>query len=347
MQQLKISDLLNNPDFYLFGFENGDALFLRMNRATYGQSIFFDGRIVTLDDNLIRIPMALLLALPPEAAAAPRFGWIFHMAHTGSTLLSRALDRPGKTLVIREPMTLRALGVEAAASRKDRLAADGWGERLHLALAMLNRRYLEDETVLVKANVPVNCIIPAVLEGAVNPKALLLHFGLEDYLTAILRGPNHRKWVENIFSELRLDEHSEIGQSGELQIAEKAAALWLFQIRIYTEVLAANPGVRSLDSNILFDEPLRCLQAASDYFNCPIGEDEAQRIVSGSLFSTYSKNPNAPFDNTHRKARVAETQAALADEIVIARRWIALRLASWPLPERLEQPLCDKNSKLL
>lgn len=348
MQQAKISDLLHNPDFYLFGFENEDALFLRMNRESYAQSIFFDGRIVTLDDNVIRVSSTQLLASTPQmAAASPRIGWIFHMAHTGSTLLSRALDRPGKTLVIREPMTLRALGVEAGASHKSSLASEHWRKRLHLSLMMLDRRYLDHETVLVKANVPVNCIIPEALAEASNPKALLLHFGFEDYLTAILRGPNHRKWVESIFSELRLGEYPETGQSGELQTAQMAAALWLFQIRAYADVLAANPGVRSLDANILFDEPLFCLTAASDYFDCPMGEDEARRIVSGDLFSTYSKNPNAPFDNTHRKARVAETRAALADEMVIARRWIESRLENSPLPERLAQPLCSENSALL
>lgn len=348
MQQLKIADLLDNPDFYMFGFEGGDALFVRMSRESYAQSIFFDGRIVTVDDNLIRVPLISLRAsLSQMTKAALRIGWIFHMAHTGSTLLSRALDRPDKTLVIREPMTLRALGVEAGATRGGKLVADQLHEKLQLALQMLNRRYSKDETVLVKANVPVNCIIRDILAGTPDPKAVLLHFGLEDYLTAILRGPNHRQWVENIFSELRLGEHPETAQAGGRQCAEKAAALWLFQIRAYADILGANPGVRSLDANILFDEPLLSLKAASEYFDCPLVEDEAERIVSGDLFSTYSKNPDAQFDNAHRKVRVAETRSVLADEIMIARRWIELRLASSPLPERLAQPLCGENSKLL
>ncbi len=59
------------------------------------------------------------------------------MAHTGSTLLARALDRPGKTLVIREPTTLRALGVEARASVNGTQVS----EQLRVALAMLGKRY--------------------------------------------------------------------------------------------------------------------------------------------------------------------------------------------------------------
>ncbi len=199
----------------------------------------------------------------------------------------------------------------------------------------------------MKANVPVNCIIPDVLAGSSTPKALLLHFGLEDYLIAILRSPNHRKWVENIHSELRLGDHPETRASRKLAVAHKAAALWLFQIRAYADVLAAYPSVCSLDANLLFDEPTLILKAASEYFDCPMSEGEARQIVSGDLFSTYSKNPNAAFDNAHRKKRVADTRATLTDEILSARRWIEARIAETPLPERLAHPLCSENSLLL
>lgn len=343
MQQPQISDLLTNPDFYLFGFENEHAVFVRMNRDCYAQSIFFDGRIVTLDDNAFRVPVAQLSAEISKAKSPlPHIGWIFHMAHTGSTLLARALDRPGNTLVIREPTTLRALGVEVGASANGTKVS----ERLGVALAMLDRRYSDNETMLVKANVPVNCIIPDILAGSLKPKALLLHFGFEDYLVAILRSPNHRKWVENIHSELRLGEHSRIGELQELEVAQKAATLWLFQIKVYADVLAEYPDVCSLDANFLFNEPTRCLKAASEYFDCPVNEEEARWIASGDLFSTYSKNPNAAFDNAHRKRRVAETRATMAGEISSARRWLESRIAETALPERLANPLCGENSLL-
>jgi hypothetical protein len=347
MGQITISDLLHNPDFYMFGWEDDHAIFLDMNRQSYARSIFFDDRIVTADDQVMRVPLEpLLTSVSQMGAAQPRIGWIFHMAHTGSTLLARALDCPGKNLVIREPASLRALGVEARSFSSDRPPNESWGQRFNLTMAMLNKRYSDDEAVIVKANVPVNGIIPDVLANAPNPKALLLHFGLEDYLTAILRSPNHRKWVERIFSELQLESQS-AGPSGETQHAEKAAALWLFQIRIFADVLAANPSVRSLEANILFDEPLMCLKAASDYYGCPINDGDARTIIGGELFSTYSKNPNAAFDNARRKERVSETRTALAEEFKLARNWVEARLAGSPLPKRLERPLCGGNPALL
>lgn len=345
MQQIEISELLHNPDFYLFGWEDGQALFLHMDRECYARSIFFDDRIVPLSDDVIRVPLDTLLnAVSKIDDTISGTGWIFHMAHTGSTLLSRALDRPGKNLVIREPVPLRMLGVEAGAAH--RITSD-WSDLMQLATVMLGRRYAKDEAVIVKANVPVNAIIPELLAMSPQPKALLLHFGLEDYLTAILRSPNHRNWVDYIFAELGLGSDAETLQPAELENAEKAAALWLFQIRKYAEVLAANSSVRSLDATVLFDEPLLCLKAASDYFECPVSDEEALAIVSGDLFSTYSKNPNAAFDNDRRKQRVAETRFALADEFKLARRWAESRIAELPLPNQLEQPLCGENSDLL
>ena len=343
MQQPQISDLLDNPDFYLFGFDNDDAVFVRMDRECYARSIFFDERIVTLDDNAIRLPLCELLAAVSKATVPKqRIGWIFHMAHTGSTLLARALDWPGKSLVIREPTTLRALGVDAGALAKLSTECE---ELLNLSLRMLDRRYAHDEVVIVKANVPVNAIIPDLLATSAQPKAILLHFGLDDYLTAILRSTNHRMWVERIFAEMRLDELPE--NTGALSSAEKAVALWLFQIRIYAEMLEVNPDIRSLDANIFFDKPLECLKAAADYFDCPIDSDQAIQIVSGDIFSTYSKNPNARFDNSDRKARADKTRVALANEMNIARNWLESQLATASLPERLGQPLFGENSPLL
>lgn len=341
MQEIQVSDLLDNPEYYLYALENEEAVFLVMNRESYARSIFFDQRISPKHDHAIRVP---LTALRPAAAVAPspRIGWIFHMAHTGSTLLARALDQPGRNLVIREPVTLRALGVEAGAVP---VPGDSWHENLNFVLAMLGRRFAADQPVVVKANVPVNVIITDVLARSADTKALLLHFGMEDYLIAILRSDNHRKWVDRIFEEVCLGRH--FGTGGvELQNAEKAAALWLFQIRQYADVLADNSGVRSLDANILFDEPRLCLMAASDYLGCAIGEKEARNIVSGDLFSTYSKNPNASFDNALRKTRMAETRTIVGAEITLARRWVEARLAESPLPERLSRPLCGENSRL-
>jgi hypothetical protein len=331
-----IVDQLRRPNLYLYAFEGDDALFLEMDRAAYARSIFFDRRISPSADGLLTVPISQLLAanLPPPGS----IGWIFHMAHGGSTLLARALDINGRSLVVREPATLRALGVEAA-SNAGRPDSD--------RVQMLSRRFHDDEKVVVKANVPVNAILPDLLALFSEPKAVLLHFGLEDYLTAILRSENHRNWVTFIFGELRLARHFGIKPGQDIAIAEQAAALWLYQIRRFVDTLASNPGLCSVDSNLFFDSPRACLLAASAYFGFSLGERDADGLIGSELFATYSKNPGARFDNGDRLARVREVRKAIGPDLLIARRWLDAHIADAPLPERLPQPLYGENGPLL
>src|SRR5688500_13065439 len=129
MMALTLDDLFASPDHYLHSFEGDLALFMPMDRAAYHRSIFLDGRISPAANQTMKIPVGALI----DPARKPRTtGWIFHVAHCGSTLLARALDRPSGNLVLREPLALRQLA----------LAPDA--QRLALTAAMLSKRYRED-----------------------------------------------------------------------------------------------------------------------------------------------------------------------------------------------------------
>ena len=153
MMALTLDDLFASPDHYLHSFEGDAALFMPMDRAAYHRSIFLDGRISPAANRIDEAPGRRRLTDAVRQAAPT--GWIFHVAHCGSTLLARALDRPSANLVLREPLALRQLA----------LAADPG--RLALTLAMLSKRYRDDLPTIVKANVPVNFLLPRA--GRVGP----------------------------------------------------------------------------------------------------------------------------------------------------------------------------------
>ena len=121
--------------------------------------------------------------------------FIFHTGHCGSTLLAKALEVTDDVLVCREPLALRQLGVEYAFEIAGRTVPENWSERLGLVLALLGRRYNETSQVIVKANAPVNFIIPQVLAEITSGPPLFLYFSLEDYILAWMRSPNHRNWL--------------------------------------------------------------------------------------------------------------------------------------------------------
>jgi hypothetical protein len=343
--QLKIGDLFASPDHHLHAFEGDQAVFLDMDRAAYERSIFVDGRIQPASRRMLRVPVAPLVAfndqLQPGSTPAP--GWIFHVAHCGSTLLARALDRPGRSLSIREPMPLRQLGVEAACGRPP---PGDWAGRLRLARTLLGRRYADPEGVVVKANVPVNALLPALTAGP-DARAVALYFPLESYLVAVLRSPNHRRWVDSVTAELAAAIGPELAGVGPATTAQRAAALWMFQIRAFERLLADCPGATSLDADTLFETPRESVSAAADLFGTPFDARTLDAVVEGPLFARYSKNPNVAFSNTDRRARRAALLGSLSGDLRSARELVEARMAIAPLPDRLARPLAGEAPSLL
>ncbi len=301
---LTVDDLFASPDHYLHSFENGEAVFVPMDRAAYHRSIFLDHRISPAADQRMALPVAGLVARIP--AAAPT-SWIFHMAHCGSTLLARALDDPGASLVLREPLALRQSAIQ-----RDPV-------RLALVLAMLGKRYRADAATVIKANVPVNFLLPQLAAADGDARAVLLYLPLRSYLLAILRHDNHRTWLRNVTTQLA----PFLGDWSAFSDAERAAALWLAQVDAFTAALAAMPNARALDAERLFADPVPVLQAAAAHLGISIDGEALGAVVAGPLFSTYSKNPTIAFDNAARLARAAEVADAIAPELDAAEAWVA------------------------
>jgi hypothetical protein len=300
---LTLDDLFASPDHYLQSFDGDAAIFVPMDRHSYRRSIFLDHRISPAANGSMRLPLAALTggASPPAAT-----GWIFHVAHCGSTLLARALDDPSLNLVLREPLALR----QQAFARDPK--------RLALTAAMLSKRYREDLPTIVKANVPVNFLLPDLVALDPQARAIFLYSSLRDYLLAILRSENHRGWLQRVTAQLA----PYLGDLSNLSDAERCAALWLAQMRAFTAAIALMPNARALDSEAFFAGPGPTLKAAAAHLGVPMSDAMIDSTVAGPLFATYSKNPELPFDNEARLARRAELEAPLAAELAEARRWI-------------------------
>jgi hypothetical protein len=340
---LTLGDLFANPDHYLFAFDGDLALFREMDAAAYRRSIFLDRRIDTVGPGMLKVPIGSLLAHGTRGQVAP-IGWIFHIAHCGSTLLARGLDGSKDGLVLREPLPLRQLAVEAAATFAGRPADAGWQSGLRLVAAMLARSYEGVAPTVVKANVPVNFILPELMALDPGAKAILLHFSLDDYLSAILRSPEHRAWLASVTQEIAPAIEAEAGPIDGLDDTERAAALWLAQMRIYARALDRWPQLRSLDAERLFDAPEATIMAARAYFGRPAPADPSHITA---LTSTYAKNPQAAFDNAARLERRAAIRRQIAPELTRSNDWVRKRLAACPLPDRLGRPLIGDGARLI
>ena len=337
------------PEYYLLEFSGNHAHFVRMDRNTYHESIFTDSqRIVTADSEIYRIEIVKLLELfEARNASLPAVQFIFHVAHCGSTLLARALDRPGHNLVYREPSALRQLAV--AYNPMEPLDAHSmWSRCLRMLYALLSRTFEASQPVIIKANVPVNFILPEIL--SVNPEssAILLYSDLESFLIAALKSQERRHWVSNVLKELATNISRSTMLPTEtmegLSPGAAAACIWLAQINRFNNIPGTSTRIRSLNCDTLYDSPVETLRCAFDFLNQDVTDNEVQEIVSGELFSSYSKSPGMRYTNQDRLDEKLKNSSRLADEISEGTEWIKSITGNTSISETLPFPLVLTDS---
>ena len=342
-----LQDLLTDPSFFFHQIDGNEAIFQPMARGDFERSIFLDGRIRHGGQQPLRVPLPHIVAAVDAAKLAiPRIGWIFHVAQCGSTLLARSLDLPARSLVLREPATIRQLGV-LTGGQDDPQRPQGFGPLLRAVVTLLGKRWVSESCTVVKANVPVNFIAEEILDHDPEAAAILLHFPLEQYVASILRTDGHRRWTEGVFGELRLANSRWCEGAQPENLPEKAAALWFAEMKIFATLLEKFPNVRSLNAGAFFDDPASTVHAAADLFGLVMDEAEARRITEGELFHSYSKNPTLDYDPEVRAAREAEAMHRLADEIAVAREWARSARERHGLVEALHRPLVGPPAPLL
>ncbi|HEX8938341.1 MAG TPA: hypothetical protein VF776_08740 [Sphingomicrobium sp.] len=299
-------ELYASPSHYLHSFEGNRAVFVPMNRAAYHRSIFLDRRISPAAGAPARVAVSALA----EGAKSPApTSWIFHVAHCGSTLLARALDKMDGNLVLREPLGLRQLA----------LAPDD--ARLAIMMAMASKRYRADLPTVVKANVPVNFLLPRLVDFDIRARAIFLYLGLRDYLFTILSNESHRQWLRRV--TVQLARH--LGDLSDLSDAERCAALWVAQMEAFASAIMRLPNARSLDAEAFLAGPGPILGLVARHLSVPLSDQEKETLVKGPLFNTYSKYPQLPFNNEMRIAQRSELEQALAADLEQAQLWVEKR----------------------
>jgi hypothetical protein len=343
-ERIDAESVFSRPDIYPVEFTRGQIQFVPMTPDSYRKSIFTDrGRIVPAAPHGWQVPIGQVLSdFERRSLDQPPLFFIFHIAHCGSTLLARAIDIPGRTLVIREPFTLRQLAVDAAAPQGPRDPAT-WNRCLRLTTVLLGRRYAADQAVIVKANVPVNFMLPALMKLHRESRGLLLHTGLDNYLLSVLKTPMHRRWIGNVTRQLtgaiRATPGLEKIDPGKLNAPEAAACLWLAQLSRFRRALADCNRLRSLDCQLLFDRPAEVLQAALEMAGASLTGPEAEAIAGGELFRRHAKDPGRAFDREARTRELAALSDQLAPELDAARNWVKSTSAGESASVSLGRPL--------
>lgn len=306
-------------------------------------------RAVTfLDDQLIKESSATRLfptaALAPAVAKLPasECHFIFHSAFCCSTLLTRALDVPGKSMGLKEPLVLNDL-VQMAVASGSPSAVRG---QLELVLALLARPFGPGETTIVKPSNLPNLLIEQMLELRPASKAVLLSSELPDFLRSVAKkGLWGRIWARKTLAILNRFPHLESGFSdaerwehSDLQVA---ALVWLDHRAQFGKLLARWPRdrVASIDSATLLDEPARALGAVGEFFGLGLSRQEVEAIATGPVFASNSKRQDEAFDAARRADEHAAIGGVLAEEIELVTQWAHSVADFAGVAKELAQPL--------
>ncbi len=313
--------LLNDPEWLAHRLVEGSdaARFVRVPRARHGTVPFLTDADLGQTEVGGDVPLRECLAQPGDAA----LGFLFHSAFCGSTMLVRALDRPGLAMGLSEPVILndvvgmrRRGGDPRAVAR----AADA-------ATRLLARPFDAGEAVIVKPSNVINPLAELLLALRPESRALFLYAPLETFLISVARkGLWCRLWVRELLEGQLRDGFIQLGFTPEelfrqtdLQIA---AVGWLAQ-HMHFARLAQKLGrqrLRSLDADRMTARPAEAIAAAAAQFGLALDAAGVAAIAAGPAFSRHSKS-GAAFTPEDRRAEYAQARVAYGDEIDKVLEW--------------------------
>lgn len=255
-----------------------------------------------------------------ESAAGPishgPLGYIFHLGHCGSTLISRLVESASGRRALREPLPLRVFAFEAAD------AADGAAllseNELRRRLAVFERVWSRGGAI-VKATSICNDLLD---RRRADAPAIFVYISPPVYLAALMSGANSQTDLRG-FAQMRhrrlKRRHPELAPLSTLRSGELAAMCWLAET---TAVVSAGRETRAVDFDDFLKNPASSLAEICRALELPVEDAAAQTAVIGPVMSRYAKAQEHPYDATLRARLLDEACARFSEEIDAGLRWL-------------------------
>jgi hypothetical protein len=303
--------------------------FLWLSRAQFAAAPFLDDRILSPQ---LRNETVAFQAVGPAVEAAglgDRLGFIFHLGHVGSTLISRLLGNDEGVLALREPLALRTLAqAHAELSTPETLwSREEFDRRLGVILRLWSRTYAPDGLAVVKATSTACEMAADLMARDSRPRALFVISQPEAYLATLLGGQNTHIEVRG-YAPMRLRRlHRRLGRTlwrlPELSAGETVAMSWACEMTALMAAEATAPGqAQWLDFDAFLTWPEPPLLAAFAHFGRQVSEHEARAILSGPDMGRYAKAVEHPFDAAARLASLNEARRLFGPEIAKGMAWL-------------------------
>ena len=329
--------IIDNPSFWPVSISEDGSSFCwkAVGRENLSASKFLDHRgfypnSVTEETNVSDLLDRLRES---EKCRFPVPTYIFHSAFCGSTLLAQILDKPGKSLSLKEPHVLAQIANlkrRANFAGRQAMSNPDLVQCLHAMVHVFKRR--GDPHILIKPTNLANNLIPDLL--ASGGKAIMLYSSLEDFLLSIVkRGEEGHVFVRQCWQAAIQDKEAVTRISpqtamlySDLQIA---AIIWRQQIESFEHYLSAdqNNQTRSLDISSFLNAPLDTLGRLSQFY---FGDPDYLKIDQTELIEKLGKD-----SKTDQERSSLEKAESIGDRDMA----VIQDVLHWARNLKLEKPL--------
>jgi len=318
----------NSPELFPHALDprNDSVSFVRLSREDYAAASFLDDRILTPQMPRRTLPWVQIAGAVDAANLKERCGFIFHIGHVGSTLLSRLLGRQAAIFALREPAILRTLAETRDAPQFD--------ARLSVCLRLWSRTFEPGQLALVKATSFVSEIAPDLLARAWAPKAIAMTAAPETWLATILGAENSPREAKMLAPSRLARLHRRLGcevwQLADMSAGEQIAMGWACEASALAgAVRIAGDRVQVLDFDAFLADLAPALDAAFRHFGIDAGADDIRAILEGPEMRRYSKAPEHAYDAALRAAVLNDARAREGAEIRRGLAWLEQAAASF------------------
>lgn len=336
------ASLAHSPRLFPYALDpRSDRMsFLALRKEDYAAASFLDNRILAQHPPVDSLPWPQVAAAVESAHLVERCGFIFHIGHVGSTLLSRLIGAHPGAFSLREPMLLRTFAqARIETPTTPELQGAKFDERLTGALKLFSRTFEKNQMSIVKATSFVCELSASLMARAAAPKALMLIVSPESYLATMLGGPNSRQEAKQV-APLRLQRlHRRIGEEvwrlESMSEGEVLAMAWGCEMAALAHT-ACTAGKRALimDFDRFLADPSDLLEVLL-HFDLKVAPAEVSAILNGPDMRRYSKAPEHAYDAALRRDVLDQARAVHGAEIRRGLNWLAQAARFEPVRQAL------------
>ncbi|MBB5519137.1 hypothetical protein [Amphiplicatus metriothermophilus] len=299
------------------------VLLTRIPASAQSAAGFLDQRALAPDTEGAWFPWRAFASAAASISDGP-LGYIFHLGHCGSTLISRLVEAASGRRALREPLPLRVFAFEAADS------ADG---AALLSENELDGRLADFEKVwsrggaIVKATSICNDLLDRRRDDA---PAVFIYIAPSVYLAALLSGANSQTDLRG-FAQMRhrrlKRRHAGLAPLSTLRPGELAAMCWLAET---AAAVSARRMSRVVDFDEFLKEPARSLAEICRALDLSVDDAAAQAAATGPAMSRYAKAQEHPYDATLRARLLNDARTRFRKEIDAGLRWLDREAKAFP-----------------